>query len=94
MLESRIEENSINNVKRSGPQNLLEFLPDIFTREEVQRLRQKMGVNKGPITKMISNWKSRGYIELYGEEMPRTELMRQCYAKTDWYLNKRLAVSG
>ena len=80
------EENSMNNVKRSGPQNLLEFLPDIFTREEVQRLRQKMGVNKGPITKMISNWKSRGYIELYGEEMPQQEINKQCYRKSEKYI--------
>jgi hypothetical protein len=76
----------MNNVKRSGPQNLLEFLPDIFTREEVQRLRQKMGVNKGPITKMISNWKSRGYIELYGEEMPQQEINKQCYRKSEKYI--------
>ena len=80
------EENSMNNVKRSGPQNLLDFLPDIFTREEVQRLRQKMGVNKGPITKMISNWKSRGYIELYGEEMPQQEINKQCYRKSEKYI--------
>ena len=87
-------ESAMNSEKRSGPQNLLELLPDVFTREEAQSLRQRLGIEKGKLKDMLANWTKRGYIELYGEEMPRTELMRQCYAKTDWYLNKRLAVSG
>ena len=74
---------------KPGPQNLLDLLPDIFTREEAQQMRQKMGLQRGNLKSMLSNWKQRGYIELHGEEMPQTELMRQCYAKTDWYLNKK-----
>ena len=74
---------------KPGPRNLLDLLPDIFTREEAQQMRQKMGLQRGNLKSMLSNWKQRGYIELYGEEMPQTELMRQCYAKTDWYLNKK-----
>ena len=92
--EIEMAENAMNSEKRSGPQNLLELLPDVFTREEAQSLRQRLGIEKGKLKDMLANWTKRGYIELYGEEMPRTELMRQCYAKTDWYLNKRLAVSG
>jgi hypothetical protein len=92
--EIEMAESAMNSEKRSGPQNLLELLPDVFTREEAQSLRQRLGIEKGKLKDMLANWTKRGYIELYGEEMPRTELMRQCYAKTDWYLNKRLAVSG
>ena len=89
--EIEMAENAMNSEKRSGPQNLLELLPDVFTREELQRLRHKMGVDKGHISKMINNWKVRGYIELHGKEMPSSEIIRQQYAKTERYLNKRLA---
>ena len=89
--EIEMAESAMNSEKRSGPQNLLELLPDVFTREEAQSLRQRLGIEKGKLKDMLANWTKRGYIELYGEEMPRTELMRQCYAKTDWYLNKRMS---
>ena len=92
--EIEMAESAMNSEKRSGPQNLLELLPDVFTREELQKMRQKMGVDKGHISKMINNWKVRGYIELHGKEMPSSEIIRQQYAKTERYLNKRLAVSG
>ena len=92
--EIEMAEETANSAKRGGVQNLLELLPDVFTREELQRLRQKKGVDKGHISKMINNWKSRGYIELHGQEVPPSELFRQQYAKTQWYINKRLTVSG
>jgi hypothetical protein len=87
--EIEMAESAMNSEKRSGPQNLLELLPDVFTREELQKMRQKMGVDKGHISKMINNWKVRGYIELHGKEMPSSEIIRQQYAKTERYLNKR-----
>ena len=36
----------------------------------------------------------RGYIELHGEEMPQSELMRQRYRKTEWYLAKRKSANA
>jgi hypothetical protein len=64
-------------------------LPDIFTREEAQQMRQKMGLQRGNLKLMLSNWKQRGYIELHGEEKSKAELMRQCYAKTKWYMMRK-----
>ena len=87
--EIEMAEMAQSNVKRSGPQNLLELLPDVFTREELQRLRQKMGVDKGRISNMLNMWKSRGYIEPRGTDVPVSEINRQQYAKTQWYLDKR-----
>ncbi len=84
-----LAESAMNISKRKGPRNLLDFLPDIFTREEVHLLRQKMGLERGSLSDMLSQWKKRGYIELHGEEMPQSELMRQRYSKTKWYLEKR-----
>ena len=71
------------------PRNLLDLLPDVFTREEAQLLRQKMGMNKGGLSLMISIWKQRGYIQLLDEAMPQAELGQQRFGKTDLYLNKR-----
>ena len=79
------------NVSKRGPRNLLDLLPDVFTREEAQLLRQKLGMNKGGLSLMISTWKQRGYIQLLDEAMPQAELSQQRFGKTDLYLNKQKA---
>ena len=88
--EIEMAESATNSEKRSGPQNLLELLPDVFTREELQKLRHKMGVDKGRLCDMLYNWRRRGYIEQHENSTSQQE----CCKKTEWYLNKRLAVSG
>ena len=69
-----------------GPQNLLNQLPDIFTREEAGLMRQRLGIRSGSLKLMLSNWKQRGYIELYGDEVPVQDIGRQQYTKTEKYL--------
>ena len=71
-----------------GPQNLLDQLPEVFTREEAGLLRQRLGVRGGSLRQMLSNWKSRGYIDCYGEEMLKQDIQRQRYIKTEEYLRK------
>ena len=71
-----------------GPQNLLDLLPEVFTREEAGMLRQRQGIRTGSLTFMLSNWKKRGYIEIYGEEMPQREIHRQRYIKSESYLKE------
>ena len=73
---------------RRGPQNLLDLLPEVFTREEAGMLRQRQGIRTGSLTFMLSNWKKRGYIEIYGEELPQKEVHRQRYIKSESYLEK------
>ena len=73
---------------RRGPQNLLDLLPEVFTREEAGMLRQRQGIRTGSLTFMLSNWKKRGYIEIYGEEMPQKEIHRQRYIKSESYLKE------
>ena len=85
--EIEMSESATNSEKRSGPQNLLELLPDVFTREELQKLRHKMGVDKGRLCDMLYNWRRRGYIEQHENSTSQQE----CFKKTEWYLNKRLA---
>ena len=71
-----------------GPQNLLDQLPEIFTREEALQMRQRMGIRTGSVRQMLGNWVHRGYIELYGEELPKQDVNRQRYIKTEEYLRK------
>ena len=72
---------------RRGPKNLLDMLPDVFTREEAQQLRQRQNIRTGSLKMMLANWKRRGYIEVHGAVMDSENLHRQQYAKTDYYLN-------
>ena len=71
--------------KRRGPQNLLDLLPDIFTREEALQMRKRYGIVSGTLSSMLSTWKNRNYIEIYGEEKPKSESGSQQYIKTARY---------
>ena len=81
------EECNTQEGTRKGPQNLLELLPDSFTREEAGRLRQRMGIRRGSLKLMLSNWKHRGYIELE-KESPTDDIGQQIFRKTETYLKK------
>ena len=85
-----IEEQEYACIKSTnrGPQNLLDLLPEIFTREEAGMLRQRQGIRTGNLSHMLSNWKKRGYIEIYGEELPLKEVHRQRYIKSESYMKK------
>ena len=74
--------------KTKGPQNLLDLLPEVFTREEAQLMRVHQGIREGNTRLMLSNWKKRGYIEQYGDTLPQSQVMRQRYIKTPSYLEK------
>ncbi len=49
-------------VTKRGPRNLLEELPDRFTLDEAINVRRKAGLDSKRVKKMLSLWKSRGYI--------------------------------
>lgn len=74
--------------RQNGPKNLLELLPDTFTREDAQLMRQSQGiVSSGNNTSsMLQNWKNRGYIRAVGEKPSDRNL--QQYTKTEEYLKK------
>ena len=82
------QEATVGTTKHKGPQNLLDLLPEVFTREEAGALRTRLGIRTGSLSLMLRNWKSRGYIELYGEEMTRDEASRQRYIKTEAYMKR------
>lgn len=80
---------SYRSLKKTGPQNLLDLLPDVFTREEAQQMRIRHGITQSNVSIMLGSWKKRKYIELHGPELPKNEISRQQYAKTAFYLSKR-----
>ena len=78
-------EYSMNVMKRQGPQNLLDLLPDTFTREEAGLMRQRQNIRRGSVQGMLDNWKHRGYIVVKGEERPE-DMNTQLFMKTETYL--------
>ena len=82
------QEESDGRMQGKGPRNLLDLLPEIFTREEACNLRNKLGIRNDSLSQMLNNWKQRGYIEIYGEEVKRNEANRQRFIKTEDYLRK------
>ena len=85
-IEALEEKGTEHYVK--GPQNLLDLLPEIFTREDANLMRQRMGIRSDSLCQMLTNWKRRGYIETYGRVMPKSEANAQQYIKTEAYLKK------
>ena len=79
-------ENSASYEKKRGPRNLLDLLPDIFTREEAKQMRRNQGILQGNVSVMLGSWKKRKYIEPYGPDMPKDNLDKQQYIKTETYL--------
>ena len=69
---------------RKGPQNLLELLPDTFTREEAGQMRVRQGIRRGSLQAMLDNWRHRNYIEVVGEPRP-DDMASQRFTKTDTY---------
>ena len=71
-----------------GPQNMLDLLPDEFTREDAQMTRQRMGIERGSLRQMLANWHHRGYIAPVdgdGEDFKA----RQRFRKTEAYLRRK-----
>ena len=71
--------------RRRGPQNLLDLLPEVFTYGDAGRMRLRMGIKNGSLSKMIFNWKSRDYIEPLDKDCSRYSETSQ-FRKTQEYL--------
>ena len=77
-LERELRE-EVEIQRQSGPQNLLELLPDEFTKEQYYQMRQQQG-KTGSGDGTLRSWQSRGYIA-YDEVTGR-------YCKTEEYKKK------
>ena len=79
-------ENGMTVAKNRGPRNLLDLLPEVFTYEEAGMMRNRQGIRRGTLAKMIYNWRERGYIEPL-DGTSAEDAMRK-YQKTEAYLKK------
>ena len=77
-LEQELRE-EVEIQRQSGPKNLLELLPDEFTREQYHQMRQSQG-KSGDGDSTLRTWTTRGHIA-YDEATGR-------YCKTEEYLKK------
>ena len=78
-------------VRKTGPQNLLDLLPDEFTRDEAGQMRHRQGIRQGGVQAMLDNWRKRGYIQVVGEPLPK-DIATQRFAKTAAYLKDHPSV--
>ena len=53
---------NVDNKPHKGPRNLLDMLPDEFTKQDAINLRRQQGMDVKGTTRMLSVWKNRGYI--------------------------------
>lgn len=67
----------------TGPQNMLDLLPDRFSRQDLQAVHRAQGRN-GDVMQVIYTWTNRGHIEL--------DASTQEYVKTPAYLSKHKSV--
>ena len=81
-------ENAGMRVKKRGPKNLLDLLPDTFTRDDAQQMRRRQGITGGNLTSMLGMWRKRGYIEAHGPEVAPNEAGKQQFVKTRNYLRR------
>ena len=77
-LEQELRE-EVEIQRQSGPRNLLELLPDEFTREQYRQMRQSQGKG-GDGAETLRSWINRGHIA-YDDASGR-------YCKTEGYLKK------
>ena len=86
--EIEMADTAINIYRRNGPQNMLDLLPDVFTRGELRGLSDNREMSNRKVSRLLYAWKARGYIKLHGEEMPQEQKDRECYEKTEFYKKK------
>ena len=77
-LERELRE-EVEIQRQSGPQNLLELLPDEFTKEQYRQMRQQQG-KSGDGESTLRSWQNRGHI-VFDEVSGR-------YVKTEEYKRK------
>ena len=85
----QVEATDAGEAKKRGPQNLLDLLPDVFTRDEAVQMRVRQGVVHGTVANMLATWRKRMYIEPYGDEPTPAGQAVQRFAKTEAYLKNR-----
>ena len=67
--------------------NVIAYLKAMVLYVELHQLRQRLCIETGTVSKMLSNWKQRGYLVLDLASTP-TNLDDEVYRKTEKYLKR------
>ncbi len=73
-------DNSSDEVKKDGPKNMLEDLPNPFNEQQLEALRVSLGKSQGGTRHQLNVWKNRHFITL--------DTQTGLYTKTEEYLGK------
>ncbi len=72
------DKDSLSDVQRKGPKNMLDSLPNIFTITQLAALRKENGKNEEGAKEQLRNWGRRGFVDY---DAPSDK-----YCKTEKYL--------
>ncbi|MDO4160420.1 MAG: BT4734/BF3469 family protein [Prevotellaceae bacterium] len=62
-IENAERESACTTQQHSGPRNMLELLPNEFTREDAVKVRILQGKSERGTNEMLRNWERRGYLK-------------------------------
>ena len=63
-----MNESMAGSVRKTGPRNLLELLPDEFTVQDAVRIRQAEGMDAGGAKAMLRQWAHRRYVTVVTDD--------------------------
>ena len=72
------DKDSLSEVQRKGPKNMLDNLPNIFTLTQLSALRKENGKSEEGAKDQLRTWKNRGFVDY---DAPSDK-----YCKTEKYL--------
>ena len=72
------DKDSLSEVQRKGPKNMLDNLPNVFTVTQLAAVRKENGKNEEGAKEQLRNWKNRGFVDY--------DAPSDTYCKTEKYL--------
>ena len=72
------DKDTLSDIQRKGPKNMLDNLPNVFTVTQLAAVRKENGKNEEGAKEQLRNWKNRGFVDY--------DAPSDTYCKTEKYL--------
>ena len=72
------DKDTLSDIQRKGPKNMLDNLPNVFTLTQLAALRKENGKSEEGAKIQVNNWKNRGFVDY--------DAPSDTYCKTEKYL--------
>ena len=72
------DKDTLSDIQRKGPKNMLDNLPNVFTLTQLAALRKENGKSEEGAKIQVNNWKNRGFVDY--------DAPSDTYIKTEKYL--------